>query len=98
MQKSDVSMFDYIWTLGRLSSYLVMMQAIEKAGAIDREKVKEALYKGTFKSPAGDIVFDERGFPGNGAFTVQMQNGKVTVVWPAEVATGKVVWPSPTWQ
>ncbi len=98
MQKSDVSMFDYIWTLGRLSSYLVMMQAIEKAGAIDREKVREALYKGTFKSPAGDIVFDERGFPDNGAFTVQMQSGKVTVVWPTGVATGKLVWPSPTWQ
>ena len=98
MQRSDVSMFDYIWTLGRLSSYLVMMQAIEKAGAIDREKVKEALFKGTFKSPAGDIVFDERGFPDNGAFTVQMQNGKVNVVWPPGVATGKVVWPSPTWQ
>ena len=98
MQRSDVSMFDYIWTLGRLSSYLVMMQAIEKAGAIDREKVKEALFKGTFKSPAGDIVFDERGFPDNGAFTVQMQNGKVNVVWPPGVATGKAVWPSPTWQ
>ena len=98
MQRSDVSMFDYIWTLGRLSSYLVMMQAIEKAGAIDREKVKEALFKGTFKSPAGDIVFDERGFPNNGAFTVQMQNGKVNVVWPPEVATGKLTWPSPTWQ
>ena len=98
MQRSDVNMFDYIWTLGRLSSYLVMMQAIEKAGAIDREKVKDALYKGTFKSPAGDIVFDERGFPDTGAFTVQMQNGKVNVVWPPHVATSKPIWPSPSWQ
>jgi len=98
MAGSGVSMFDYIWTLGRLSSYLVMMQAIEKAGAIDREKVKEALFKGTFKSPAGDIVFDEKGFPDNGAFTVQMQGGKVQVVWPPEVATGKLQWPSPSWQ
>jgi hypothetical protein len=43
-------------------------------------------------------VFDERGFPNNGAFTVQMQNGKVNVVWPQNVATGKLIWPSPTWQ
>lgn len=98
MQRSNISMFDYIWTLGRLSSYLVMVQAIEKAGAVDREKVREALYKGTFKAPAGDIVFDERGFPNNGAFTVQMVGGKVSVVWPPEVATGKVVWPSPSWK
>ena len=77
MKRANVTMFDYIWTLGRLTSYLMMMQAIEKAGAVDREKVREALFKGTFKSPAGDITFDERGFPNTGAFTVQMQNGKV---------------------
>lgn len=98
MKRADVSMFDYIWTLGRLTSYLTMVQAIEKAGAVDREKVKEALYKGTFKSPAGDVSFDERGFPNTGAFTVQMQNGKVNVVWPPEVATGKLAWPSPSWK
>jgi len=98
MKRSDVTMFDYIWTLGRLTSYLTMIQGIEKAGVVDREKVKEALFKATVKSPAGDVTFDERGFADTGAFTVQMQNGKVVVVWPPEVATGKVVWPSPTWQ
>jgi branched-chain amino acid transport system substrate-binding protein len=91
-------MFDQIFTLSRLMSYLVMVQAIEKAGAIDREKVKEALYMGTFKSPAGDIVFDARGLPRTGAFTVQIQNGKLGVVWPPEVATAKVAWPSPSWR
>ncbi len=98
MKRSDVTMFDYIWTLGRLTSYLTMIQGIEKAGVVDREKVKEALFKATVKSPAGDVTFDERGFADTGAFTVQMQKGKVVVVWPPEVATGKVAWPSPTWQ
>ncbi|MGH6609655.1 MAG: amino acid ABC transporter substrate-binding protein [Burkholderiaceae bacterium] len=98
MKRSDVTMFDYIWTLGRLTSYLAMIQAIEKAGAVDREKVKAALFKATIKAPAGDVTFDEKGFPNTGAFTIQMQNGKVNVVWPPEVATGKLVWPSPTWQ
>ena len=58
----------------------------------------EALFKATIKSPAGDVTFDERGFPNTGAFTVQMQNGKVNVVWPPEIATGKLAWPSPSWQ
>jgi len=98
MQRSNVTMFDYIWTLGRLTSYLAMVQGIEKAGVVDREKVREALFKATIKSPAGDVTFDERGFPNTGAFTVQMQNGKVNVVWPPEVATGKLAWPSPSWQ
>ena len=98
MKRSDVTMFDYIWTLGRLTSYLAMIQGIEKAGAVDREKVKAALYKATIKAPSGDVTFDERGFPNTGAFTIQLQDGKVKVVWPPEVATGKVIWPSPTWQ
>ena len=45
------------------------------AGAIDREKVKDALYKGTFKSPAGDIVFDEKGDIKNGALTLYTYKG-----------------------
>ena len=98
MKRSDVTMFDYIWTLGRLTSYLTMIQGIEKAGVVDREKVREALFKSTVKTPAGDVSFDERGFPNTGAFTVQMQGGKVQVVWPPEVATGKLIWPSPSWQ
>lgn len=98
MKRSDVSMFDYIWTLGRLTSYLAMIQGIEKAGVVDREKVKEALFKATIKSPAGDVTFDERGFPNTSAFTVQMSGGKVNVVWPPEVSTAKLVWPSPSWK
>jgi hypothetical protein len=27
-----------------------------------------------------------------------MNGGKVNVVWPPEAATGKLVWPSPSWQ
>ncbi|MDB5796575.1 MAG: periplasmic binding domain protein [Paucimonas sp.] len=99
LQRSGIDMFDYIFTLGRVGSYLTMVQAIERAGAVDREKVREVLTKGTFKSPAGDIVFDERGFPTtNGAFTIQMQNNKTTVVWPGDVAKAKPIWPSPTWR
>lgn len=99
LKRSHVNMFETIWSMGRLASYLVMVQAIERAGAVDREKVRQALYKGTFKAPPGDIVFDANGFPTtNGAFTVQMQHGKVVVVWPSSAATGKLIWPAPTWQ
>jgi ABC-type branched-subunit amino acid transport system substrate-binding protein len=99
LERSNIDMFDYIFTISRFTSYLTMVQAIEKAGVVDREKVRDALFKGTFKAPAGDVTFDERGFPtNNGAFTVQMQNGKPAVVWPQEIATKKVVWPSPSWR
>ena len=98
LKESGVDVFNAIFTGSRINSYLVMVQAIEKAGAVDREKVREALYKGTFKAPAGDITFDADGYPNTGAFTIQIQKGKVVVVWPPDRATGKPIWPSPTWQ
>jgi len=85
--------------MGRIASYLVMTEAIERAGAVDREKVRQALTGGTFQAPPGDIVFNDKGFAStNGAFTIQMQNHKVVVVWPQSAATGKLIWPSPSWQ
>ena len=33
MQRSSVTMFDYIWTLGRLTSYLAMVQGIDQLAA-----------------------------------------------------------------
>ena len=97
LERSKVDMFETIFTMGRIASYLVMVQAIERAGAVDREKVREVLTKGTFEAPPGPVVFNENGFPTtNGAFTIQIQNGKVAVVWPP--GSGKVIWPSPTWK
>ena len=99
LNRSKIDMFDYPYTMGRIGAYLIMWQAIEKAGAVDREKVREALFKGSFKSPIGDIVYDEGGYAyKNGAFPLQMQDGKVVIVWPLEQATGKLIWPSPAWQ
>ena len=50
-----------------------------------------------FRHPTNGTDYIKRliGLPGD---TVQMQNGKVNVVWPPEIATGKLAWPSPSWQ
>jgi branched-chain amino acid transport system substrate-binding protein len=98
LKRSGLDVFENVATVTRFVSYLVMMQAIEKAGAVDREKIREALYKGTFKAPSGDIHYDETGFPDTVDLTIQIQKGKVEVVWPPDRATAKPIWPSPTWQ
>ncbi len=82
----------------RFTAYLIMVQAIEKAGAVDREKIREALFRGTFKGPNGPITFDETGAPDTKTLVTQIQDGKFTVVWPANQATAKLRWPAPTWQ
>lgn len=82
----------------RFTSYLVIVQAIERAGVIDREKIREALFKGTFKGPNGDITFGDNGAPNTRTLVTQVQDGKFKVVWPPELATGQLKWPVPSWQ
>lgn len=99
VKRSNVDMFDYPWTMSRISAYLIMVQAIERAGSVDREKVRIALFKGCFDSPTGKIEFDESGYAfRNGAFTLQIQKGKPVIVWPPEIATKKFAYPSGSWQ
>lgn len=99
LKASHVSMYRDIFTMARLASYLVMVEAIQKAGSLDRAKVRSALAHDTFHMPPGPIKFNKDGYPeNNGAFTIQIQHGKVVVVWPRSRATGKVLWPAPSWR
>lgn len=100
LKAADIRIFDYLWTMGRMDSYLVMIQAIERAGAVDREKVAAELRKpgATWKRPGGEFKFNEGGLSQIVAYTHQMQKGEPVVVWPLNQATGKMVWPSPSWR
>jgi branched-chain amino acid transport system substrate-binding protein len=99
LKQADIKIFDYLWTMGRMDSYLVMLQAIERAGAVDREKVATELRKpgAVWQRPGGEFKFNEGGLSQIVAFTHQMQKGEPVVVWPNDQATGKLAWPAPSW-
>ena len=82
MSKAGVDPFSSVFAVGRYTSALVMLQAIEKAGSVDRGKVRAALRNSTFHGPGGEIRFDASGYPTetNGAFTLQIQDGHPEVV------------------
>lgn len=100
LKQADIRIFDYLWTVGRMDAYLVMMQAIERAGAVDREKVAAELRKpgAVWKRPAGEFTFDDGGLSQIVAITHQIQKGEPVVVYPSDQATGKLAWPSPSWR
>ena len=97
-KNAGVSLEATATNMPRFTAYLIMIQAIEKAGVVDREKIREALYKGSFDGPNARITFDETGAPDTQTLVTQVQDGKFTVVWPANQASAKVRWPAPTWQ
>ena len=76
---------------------MIIVNAISKAGSTDGKKVNDALSKIDFKGILGRYVFDPQGHNAKDGPefmpipTAQIQNGKNSVVWPSNVATGKYV-------
>ncbi len=78
----------------------LLKEAIERAGSADPQKVRAALATQEFgrsmdgMMQPGKIEFDESGWNFHTFPTmIQWQNNTVRTVFPAEVATAKVIWP-----
>ncbi len=77
---------------------LALQLAIEKAGSLDREKVRDALASLDVDTFYGHLKFDSRGANADKPMVViQLQDGGKNInVWPLP-ATGKILWPTPAW-
>lgn len=72
--------------------------AIEKAGTLDTEAVRDALASLDIMSFFGPLKFDERGINMYKSMAVeQIQEGEKYTVWPAEVAEKPPLYPAPPW-
>jgi branched-chain amino acid transport system substrate-binding protein len=74
----------------------VLQAAIEKAGSLDTDKVREALSTYNDTTFWGATRFDETGQNrAGGAVTFQIQNGSIQTVWPQAAASAKTIFPIP---
>ena len=81
------------------AALLVLQKAVQAAGTTDSEKVRAALQTVNLKTFYGDIKFDDKGRNTAGKMgVIQIQNQKRVVVWPAEIAEAKPVYPTPSWE
>ena len=77
---------------------LAFQYALERAGSLDPEKVRDALAKLDVTTFYGIIKFDSRGINLYKPMVVnQIQNGRLTTVWPALTADGKPIYPAKPW-
>jgi len=76
----------------------VYEQALEKAGTIDREAIKNVLETETFHTVVGEVKFGEDGhnlyFPGD---IGQWQSGMSEVIAPEGKRTAEPIYPKPAW-
>ena len=77
---------------------LAFQYAIQRAGSLDTEKVRDALAKLDITTFYGIIKFDSRGLNLYKPMVVnQIQNGRLVTVWPTLTADGKPKYPAPPW-
>jgi branched-chain amino acid transport system substrate-binding protein len=73
---------------------LALVLAVEKAGSADSSKVRDALAALDTESFFGPIKFDDSGKNVTKPMSaIQIQNGKVTTIYPEDQAEAKLQWP-----
>src|SRR3989441_3089829 len=97
-KRVGLSGFEAGWTAPRLIALRALTNAIERAGSLDRAKVMAALRDLKYETLHGQLAFSfgievagkkVDGVGNKVVFPAQWQNGKIEVIWPAEVATAK---------
>jgi len=77
---------------------LAFQYAIEKAGSLDPQKVRDALASLDVVTFYGLLKFDDRGINIYKPMAVnQIQNGELKTVWPTGVQNAQPIYPTPDW-
>jgi branched-chain amino acid transport system substrate-binding protein len=80
------------------ASVLVFVDAFERAGSLDKAKVRDALAKTNLMTMYGPVKFDKTGKNIAKAMVLyQVLDGKYKVVAPSKWASTKIVFPAPPW-
>lgn len=75
---------------------LAFQYAIQQSGSIDPKKVRDALASLDITTFYGQIRFDSTGANTYKPMaTIQIQNGKLVTVYPADVANAQLIYPTP---
>ena len=90
----------FYWAPLAYTNLITVADAIRRAGTTDLNAVVAAMKATSYEGPIGvPLTFKRSIYGKNQGFTkliaFQWQNGKQVVVWPAEIAGGKLLYPAP---
>jgi branched-chain amino acid transport system substrate-binding protein len=83
-----------------LEAYVALNVAVEamKKNMSSPAAIRDEIRKTNLPmTPFGPIHFDARGQNPHPTLVTQIQNQQYKVVWPADAAEAKPIYPSPTW-
>ncbi len=73
----------------------ILAKAIETAGTLDRDKIRDAIAASNTSTVVGNVTFNADGTGKVLDPLIQWQNGKLEVIWPLDHATAKIMYPAP---
>jgi branched-chain amino acid transport system substrate-binding protein len=80
------------------SACQVLLEGVRQGGALDGEKIRNAILKFDSHTVFGTFKVDQDGFQiGHKMVLFQWQDGKKTIVWPEELAADRARFPTPPW-
>ena len=76
----------------------ILVEAIKRAGSLEGEKLRGEILKMDLSTVYGGFKVDDNGFQvAHKMVLFQWQEGKKVIVWPEEMATGQIRFPTPPW-
>ena len=76
----------------------ILIEAVKRAGSLDREKLRDAISKLDHNTVFGRFRVDRDGVQiGHKMLLSQWQDGRRVIVWPEELAAVKARFPTPPW-
>ena len=76
----------------------ILADALQRAGTLDREKIRDAIAATNLATVMGQIRFKPNGrAEGYVRAFSQWQNGKDELIWPREHASAQMIYPVPPW-
>ena len=77
---------------------LIYAEGVKRAKSFDADAVRAELLKLKMRTAFGDYAVDHDGFQtAHKMVMIQWQDGKRVVVWPDDLASGKLRFPTPPW-
>lgn len=97
LKKANISEPMYPWAPAYVAAFQIVRAAIEKAGTLDKKTLMENLKRLRMETVLGEEYFNDTGYGSINTYPSQIQEGVYKVIYPADVATGKHVYPRPPW-
>ncbi|UCG11697.1 MAG: amino acid ABC transporter substrate-binding protein [Deltaproteobacteria bacterium] len=97
LKEAKIDLDDYPWSPAYMMAFEVAEAAMNQAGTLDPAVLMKTMKGLRITTLGGPVWFADNGVGTINTYPSQIQHGKYQIVWPAEVATAKHIYPTPAW-